>query len=103
TEINWPGTRKPGTCAAYARALTAERRYGDAREQFQAVLVDHPRNPEVLVAVGLLAMQLKDYDAAAGYFGQALELNYRDKDAIRFFLGHLEEERKRYDQSAAWY
>lgn len=88
---------------AYARALTAERRYGDAREQFQAVLADHPRNPEVLVAVGLLAMQLKDYDAAAGYFGQALELNYRDKDAIRFFLGQLEEERKRYDQAAAWY
>jgi tetratricopeptide (TPR) repeat protein len=88
---------------AYARALTAERRYGDAREQFQAVLADHPRNPEVLAAVGLLAMQLKDYDAAAGYFGQALELNYRDKDAIRFFLGQLEEERKRYDQAAAWY
>ena len=88
---------------AYARLLVSEKRYADARAQFEQLMADNPRNSEITVAVAMLAMQLKDYDAAEAHFRTALTQGYRDKDALRMFLGQLEEERKRYDQAALWY
>jgi tetratricopeptide (TPR) repeat protein len=88
---------------AYARLLVSEKRYADARAQFEQLMADNPRNSEITVAVAMLAMQLKDYDAAEVHFRTALTQGYRDKDALRMFLGQLEEERKRYDQAALWY
>lgn len=95
--------KSPEVRLAYARLLVAERKYPQARQQFERVMVDHPRNADVAVALGLLAMQLKDYDAASGHFSRALELEYKDQDQVRLFLGQIEEERKRYDRAAAWY
>jgi tetratricopeptide (TPR) repeat protein len=88
---------------AYARLLVSEKRYADARAQFEQLMADNPRNSEITVAVAMLAMQLKDYDAAEAHFRTALTQGYRDKDALRMFLGQLEEERKRYDHAAQWY
>ncbi|HSO07596.1 MAG TPA: tetratricopeptide repeat protein [Pelomicrobium sp.] len=88
---------------AYARLLVGEKRYADARAQFEQLMADNPRSAEVTVAVAMLAMQLKDYDAAERHFRTALDQGYRDKDAVRMFLGQMEEERKRYDQAAGWY
>lgn len=95
--------KSPEVRLAYARLLVAERQYPQARQQFERVMADHPRNADVAVAVGLLAMQLKDYDPATGHFTRALELEYKDKDQVRLFLGQIEEERKRYERAADWY
>ncbi|MFZ5555138.1 MAG: tetratricopeptide repeat protein [Pseudomonadota bacterium] len=88
---------------AYARLLVNEKRYAEARAQFERLMADNPRNAEVTVAVAMLALQLKDYDAAERHFRTALEQGYRDKDSVRMFLGQMEEERKRYDEAAGWY
>jgi len=88
---------------AYARLLVSDRQYVEARTQFEILLRDLPGNPEVNLAVGLLAMQLKDYDAAEKYLKQALVSQYRDEAMVRMYLGQLFDERGRYDEAAEWY
>ena len=88
---------------AYARLLVSERQYVEARDQFEKLLGELPGNPDVNVAVGLLAMQLKDYDAAEKYLKQALAGQYRDEAMVRVYLGQLFEERGRYGDAATWY
>jgi tetratricopeptide (TPR) repeat protein len=88
---------------AYARLLVSDRQYAEARGQFEKLLSEHPGNPEVSVAVGLLAMQLKDFGAAEQYLKQALAGQYRDEAMVRMYLGQLYEERGNYDEAANWY
>lgn len=88
---------------AYARLLVSNRQYAEARGQFERLLSELPGNPEVSVAVGLLAIQLKDFDAAERYLKQALTGQYRDEGLVRMYLGQLSEERGNYDEAANWY
>ena len=88
---------------AYARLLVQEKRYPEAREEFKRLIADFPSNPEVPLAVGLLSMQLRDYDAAEMYFRKALDGGIQDPDAVRFYLGQLNEERKSWDDARKWY
>ena len=55
------------------------------------------------MAVALLAMQANDFDAAETQLKRVLELNYKDPDLARFYLGQLNEERKRFDEALKWY
>ncbi len=87
----------------YARLLVTDKKYPDARAQFQALLQEFPNNPDVTLAVGLLSLQLNDYDAAEAQLLRALETNYKDPDAVRFYLGQANEERKRLDEALRWY
>lgn len=88
---------------AYARALVGERRYADARNEFRALVEEFPDNPDVSVAIGLLSLQLRDYDAAENYLKRALDLHYKDEDAVRMYLAQVFEERKQYAAAADWY
>lgn len=87
----------------YARLLVAEKRYTEARNQFEKLVSDFPQNAEVSVALGLLSMQLHDYDKAELYLKQALAEKYHDVNSVRMYLGQLHEERKQYEQAADWY
>lgn len=88
---------------AYARVLVAEKQYHDARLQFQRLLEDTPNNAEVSFAIGLLASQENDFEAADSYLKQALANGYRDEDIVRFYLGQVAEDRKHWDEAAKWY
>ncbi len=87
----------------YARLLVADKKYAAARAEFQALLTEFPNNSEVTMAVGLLSLQLNDFDAAETQLLHALETNYKDPDAVRFYLGQVNEERKRADEALRWY
>ena len=87
----------------YARMLVTEKKYPEARGEFQALLKEFPNNPDVTMAVGLLSLQLNDYDAAEVQLKHALETQYKDPDAVRFYLGQLNEERKRPEEALRWY
>lgn len=87
----------------YARMLVTEKKYPEARGEFQALLKEFPNNPDVTMAVGLLSLQLNDYDAAEVQLKHALETKYKDPDAVRFYLGQLNEERKRPEEALRWY
>jgi len=87
----------------YARLLVTDKQYPEARTEFQALLREFPNNPDVTMAVGLLSLQLNDYDAAETQLLHALDTNYKDPDAVRFYLGQTNEERKRFDEALRWY
>ena len=55
------------------------------------------------MAVALLAIQANDFDSAERELKRALDNNYSDPDTARFYLGQLNEERKRYDEALKWY
>ncbi|HEX2199145.1 MAG TPA: tetratricopeptide repeat protein [Burkholderiales bacterium] len=87
----------------YARALVLDRRLPEARAQFEAVLAANPGNPEVIYTVGLLAFQLKDYAVAEENMKRLLGMKYRDANAVRYLLGQISEDQKRWPQAIDWY
>ena len=88
---------------AYARLLASEKRQADARQQFEILVLEAPNSPEIAMAVGLLAMQTNDYDAAEKHFKGALAAGHKEPDAIWLLLGQVYEERKNYDEALKWY
>jgi tetratricopeptide (TPR) repeat protein len=87
----------------YARLLVTAKKYPEARQQFEVLVSEYPQNADVGMAVALLAIQATDYDAAETQLKRVLELNYKDPDVARFYLGQLNEERKRFDEALKWY
>lgn len=88
---------------AYARALVADRRYAEARPEFQKLLADFPANTDVIYAVALLSLQLSDYGSAESNFKKLLELDYADKGTIQLYLGQIAEEQKNYPEALRRY
>ncbi len=88
---------------AYARLLTAEKRYPQAREQFQRLLADFPDNNDVLFAVGVLSFQLDDPAAAQTAFQRLTEKRFAQRDTVLMYLGQIAENGKRYDDALGWY
>ncbi|HEX9396395.1 MAG TPA: tetratricopeptide repeat protein [Burkholderiales bacterium] len=88
---------------AYARLLTLDKRYAEARAQFEALLAANPGNTDVVYSVGLVAFQLKDYTAAEDYMKRLLSTNFRDPDGVRYILGQVAEEQKRWPDAVRWY
>jgi tetratricopeptide (TPR) repeat protein len=87
----------------YARLLVGVKKYPEARRQFEVLVAEYPQNADVSMAVALLAIQAADYDAAETQLKRVLELNYKDPDVARYYLGQLNEERKRFDEALQWY
>jgi tetratricopeptide (TPR) repeat protein len=87
----------------YARLLVADKRTEEARAEFGKLEQESPNNPELVVTIGLLSLQLNDLDTAQERFKRAIDLNYRDPDTLRFYLGQIAEERKRVDEALGWY
>ncbi|HKW38762.1 MAG TPA: tetratricopeptide repeat protein [Burkholderiales bacterium] len=88
---------------AYARILVGQKRFGDARAEFQKLMTGMPDNTEVAFAVAVLSLQLKDYGAAEKYLKGLLNSGYRDKDGVRLYLGQVAEERKDLPGALKWY
>ncbi|HWA38474.1 MAG TPA: tetratricopeptide repeat protein [Burkholderiales bacterium] len=87
----------------YARALVLDKRYPDARKQFETLLAANPGNTDVIYAVGVLAFQLKDFQVAEDNLKRLLGLPYRDPNGVRYLLGQIAEEQKQYGRAIEWY
>ena len=88
---------------ALARQYARMSRFAEARTQFETLLAQGQGKPEILVSLGLLAMQMNDIDAAEGYLKQALASEEADKDQVRMYLGQLSDSRRRYEEALNWY
>lgn len=88
---------------AYAKQLARMERYSESRREFERLLDDASGNSEATMAVGLLAMQAGDYEAAEAYLLKTLELGYPEADQIKLYLGQIGEARKRPDDALRWY
>jgi len=87
----------------FARVLVGQKRYPEAREQFEVLVREFPQNADVTMAVALLAFQTNDYETAEIQLKRVLELDYKDPDAVRLYLGQVNEERKQFDEALKWY
>jgi tetratricopeptide (TPR) repeat protein len=87
----------------YARLLVSEKRQADARAQFEMLVAEAPKNPDLAMAVAMLALQANDYDAADKHLKGALAAGHKESDLIWLSLGQVAEERKQYDEALKWY
>ena len=87
----------------YARALVTEQRIAEARAEFQKLLSDYPTNTEVIYSVALLALQSNELAIAETNLLRLLELDYRDKDGVRMYLGQIAEEQSKFADALRWY
>jgi len=88
---------------AYARALVSANQLAEARAEFTRLTVDFPRNAEVSLAAGLLALQMGDVDAARDLLTQTLEYEPRDSDIVYYYLGQAAERSKQPEQATTHY
>lgn len=77
---------------ALARLLITEKRYPEARAQFDRLLMEHPDDPAVIYPVAMLALQQGDTETGRQQLEKLLKAGFHDKSAIHFFLGQLDEE-----------
>ena len=50
-----------------------------------------------------MSLQLNDYANAETNLRRLLELDYRDKDGVRLYLGQIAEEQDKFDEALRWY
>lgn len=89
--------------STYARLLLGNKQLREARAQYETLLELIPANADLVVTLGLVSLQMSDFDAAEGYLKKALGMDYRDPDSVRFHLGQTAEERKQTDAAMQWY
>ncbi len=88
---------------ALARQYARMSRFPESRAQFETLRGQGQGKPDILVSLGLLAMQMNDMDAAEGYLKEALASDEVDRDQVRMYLGQLGEARHRYEEALNWY
>jgi tetratricopeptide (TPR) repeat protein len=86
-----------------ARVLTGERRYADAKREFDRLLQDAPDDPDIVYAVAMLALQSGDRAFAREKLEHFVTLDVRDKGGAYFYLGQIAEEDERIDEAMSRY
>lgn len=82
---------------AYARILISDNQIDLANEQLQLLAEKNPEDPEIMLAIGLLATEMGQFDITEASFKKALSLGYKDANAVHFHLAQIYEETKRPD------
>ncbi|MBP6057922.1 MAG: tetratricopeptide repeat protein [Nitrosomonas sp.] len=88
---------------AYTRVLINDNQTDLAREQLQLLLDKNPEDPEIMLAIGLLATEMGDFDITETSFKKALDMGYKDPNAVHFHLAQIYEETKRPDMAMESY
>lgn len=92
---------------AYARALAGEKRYAEARREFNLLLdqtaADPARNGDIIFAVAVLSLQMNDTQEAEKHLRHLVEIGHAEADKARFFLGQIAEDGKRWDEALKWF
>lgn len=87
----------------FARALAAEQKYAEAKQQFDRLLRDAPDNPDVVYPVAILALQQNDLVRAEAQLKHLLTLEFPDRNVIYYYLGQIAEDTKRGSEAIAYY
>ena len=86
----------------YARLLLQADRVPEARRQFEAILSAQPDHEEAHYGLGLLALGEDDLDTADAQFRALLEDDTL-RPAAAYYLGRVEELRRRPEKALEWY
>jgi tetratricopeptide (TPR) repeat protein len=91
-----------GLRAAYARLLVDTQDLTAAYGQFLRLRRLQPESDEVLYALGVLALQLEQREAAREHFRALYGMNRR-RDEAAFLIGQIEEKEEDFDTAREWY
>lgn len=75
-----------------ARLLIGEKRYAEARAQFNRLLEERPNDPDALYPAAMLALQFNDKNQGRQLLERMLASNFADKSSIHYFLGQIDED-----------
>jgi len=90
--------------AAYARLLVDAKQMDKAFAQFKLVNKQDPDEPDILLALGIVAVELSHVDDGEKYFLRLIELNRNFQSESSYYLGRIAEEfRKDPDAAIKWY
>lgn len=84
-----------------ARLLATQKRWAEARDAFLAVADAAEDASEALHAVGLIALQERDHDAAEEIFRKLLAAGTTDANTLHHQLGLIAEDKRDYDKALA--
>ncbi len=85
------------------RELAADKKLAEARDQFREADKIGKGDSQAAYAIGLLSLQMEEYQDAQTAFSRALKLGYYEPTSIYLGLGQAAEGLKRYDEAIAWY
>jgi len=87
----------------YARLLVTEKKFPEARAEFDRLLTDFSGGVAARYAAGVLSMQIKDFATAEIHFRKLIEADHPESSTLRLYLGQIAEEDKRYEEALSWY
>lgn len=93
---------------AYARLLTEQKQYREARTEFETLLQSDPKDLSTLFALGILSAQTGDYTSAEGYLTSYVQIlgskpdEGRDPTQALLLLSQIAQERKDTDTALKW-
>lgn len=88
---------------AYSRLLVESGENDLAGKQLEILADTNPDDAEIMVAIGLIATELFDFEMTERSLKKALELGYRDAGAIHFHLARVYEETFQTDRAMKSY
>jgi len=88
---------------AYSKLLIDQGEKDYAAEQLELLFERNQDDADVMVAIGLMATELYDFDLTIKSLKKALELDYSDASAIHFHLARIYEETSQTDLAMASY
>lgn len=86
----------------YGQFLIEQKEFSSARAEFERLLGNQPKEPDVLFAAAILSLQLEDLDAARIYFTRLYQTGER-QDEASFYLGQVEERAGHPAAAIDWY
>lgn len=87
---------------SYARLLVSSNRFESAIRHFKVLIKQAPEDVDLLYSTALVVLQIKNFSEAEQYFNKLLALESHVQES-RYYLGRLEEDRKRYQAALDWY
>jgi tetratricopeptide (TPR) repeat protein len=87
----------------YARMLLEQKKYVESRTEFQRLLDLHPDSADLAFAVAMLSLELGELDRAENELRQALTKGKKDESTVFYYLGQLNEAKKRNEDAVQNY
>jgi tetratricopeptide (TPR) repeat protein len=86
----------------YAKLLTNGRKFKEAKTEFIKLVNTVNSSAEITIAVGLLSIELEDYDLAEKFFLRSLKRNPKDKDQIYIYLAKIADKKNQSVPAISW-
>jgi tetratricopeptide (TPR) repeat protein len=87
----------------YARLLLEQKKYAESRAEFQRLLLAHPESPDLAFAVAMLSLEMGELDSAENQLRQALAKGKNDDGTVYYYLGQLNEAKKKDEEALVNY